>query len=211
MTRLRFTCIGLLLLCLSCESTKGRYQKIASELSRLEQAQLNDFSSPAALFKALQQVDSLQQTADQLLPTDDPRRLEQPYSPILNRLRDYQLYLRQYQSRASLYNIAGHLQRVLAQEGTPLEEKSSQCRAFLQEATAYYQGAKVKLISADSSELRLAIRKQILGLNFLGSTYADSIRRLPEAQQQDRDIETCRYAIKDYIAWCNSQLIEQSQ
>lgn len=211
MARISITLTCLLLLCLTCESTKSSYQRIATKLSLLEQAQVNDFSSAEALFNTLHRVDSLKQEADQLLPTDDPRRLEHPYSPILNRLRDYQLYLQEYQSKASLYNIASHLQRVLAQEATPLEEKSSQCLAFLQAAPDYYRGAKIKLIQADSSELRLAIRKQILGLNFLGSTYTDSIRQLPEARQQTRDIETCRYAIKDYIAWCNSQLIEQSQ
>ncbi|HKK76547.1 MAG TPA: hypothetical protein VJ953_15840 [Saprospiraceae bacterium] len=209
MIKYHFFFWSMLLLGLSCQSAKSSYQRIAADLSLIEQSEFNDFSSAERLQAALYSVDSLIQVADDLLPKEDPRRLEHPFSPILNRLYQYRAFLQTYQSDASLYNIGGHLQIELTRGKGPKSEKINRCQAILRKAPEYYQAAKTKLAQADTSKLRLAIRKQIRSLEFLNKTYTDSLQHLN--QDQEEDVQHCRYAIKDYIAWCNSQLIEQSQ
>lgn len=203
---------GILLLITSCQPARRGYQRIAAELARLEGSSLNDFSPPDSLQQAIATVDSLLREANELLPQDDPRRFEHPFSPVLNRLKQYRAYLQAYQTDASLYNIGGYLQRELSQGNTPLTEKIARCQPFLRKAPEYYQAASRKLVQPDSGKLRLAIRKQIRGLQLLDNSYTDSLRRRnPNSPQEEQYVQSCRYAMKDYIAWCNSQLIEQSQ
>lgn len=194
----------------SCQSVKKSYQRIAADLAQIESYGIDDFSTPDSLHQAMLAVASLLQEAEDLLPEGDPRRLEHPFSPILNRLTQYQSYLLQFQSDPSLYNIGGHLQLALSQNEKPESDQLARCEALLTKAPDYYQDAKVKITKPDSAKLELAIQKQIRSLQLIEDEYA-KIQHSLVIDQQQTVIQACRYALKDYIAWCNSQLIEQSQ
>lgn len=205
------------LLCLtialnSCHSVENTFQRIAADLTLVEQSNISTYSPFDSLVLAIHLVDSLQTQADQILPIDDPKRLETPYSQILNRLVTYQQHLEDLQQNASLYNIGAELQRLITQPKLPIAAKMENTQEILRIAPNYYEQAKLKLIHPDTSSLQLAIRKQILGIHFLNNNYPDSlIKAQLMAEPFDTLVEECRFAMKDYIAWCNSQIIEQSQ
>lgn len=211
MTKYNLAFCYLFLLLTACQSTSKSYQKIAVELSRIEQQEWSDFSPADSLAQALQAVDSLLQEAEALLPPHDSRRQKQPYAPILSQLYQFQAYLQQFQKDPALYDMGRHLSEELTRENSPIEERINRCQPMLRSATDYYQSAKRKLLQPDSTQLRRAIQIHIHNLRFLSQSYLDSLQQLPYSKQAESLVQTCRFAMKDYIAWCNSQLIEQSQ
>lgn len=204
--------VSWMLLLVGCQSVDRSFQRIAAHLTKIEQSQI-DIDSPAdSLQWAITAVDSLQSQAQLLLEEADPRRLQTPYSQILNRLNTYHSFLEKFEQDASLYSIGGELQQLLSQPNLPLKEKIAKSQAALEKAPQYYQQARLKLSEPDTASLQLAIRKQILGIHFLENNYPDSLTEARlDKEKYESLINRCRFAMKDYIAWCNSQIIEQSQ
>ena len=208
------TPLGHLLLFLlflnSCQSTQRSCEQLAHELNQLSLTEIDDFTPAHQLQHQLDSIDLLRQTAEDLLPPDDLRREQACFANLWQQLTEQQALLKGYQSNPSLYRMGAHLQKALSQTTQSLQNRLEHCHVLLQTAPDYYQSAKIKISQADSNLLAQAIADHLSDISFLQRSYRDS---LPAdfALAQQADIQACYYAMKDYLAWCNSQLIAQSR
>ena len=83
------------------------------------------------------------------------------------------------------------------------------------EAGPYYQRARQKLTAPTKAHCRLALEKHILGMAFAGTELQAAVIRseLQESEKArlQKDLHAARLAIKEYIGWCNSQMIQSPE
>lgn len=205
---------GYLLLVLlflnGCQSTQRSCEQLAYELNQLRLTEIDDFTPANQLQQKLDSTKLLLETAADLLPPDDSHRKQPCLANLQQQLTEQQVLLKDYQSNPSLYRIGKYLQKELSQTTPSLQARLEHCHTLLQTAPDYYQSAKIKINRADSGLLVEAITAHLHDIRFLQGSYRDSLPPAIALAQQ-ADIQACYYAMKDYLAWCNSQLIAQSR
>lgn len=112
----------------------------------------------------------------------------------------------------SLYNIGSRAKAILANTKLPLDQRFTQIDMQLAKAKVYYDIAKKNLRQPDIEKTELAIRKQMLTLQFLQTEWADSLNRTiftePQHQKIVQNCTQAQVAVKDYIAFCRSIIFE---
>ncbi len=205
---------ALLLICLialpfSCRNTTQDFIKIADRVDRTALDRLV-WSSPSTMDTPEHLMDSL----NQQLVLLNQKGVEHPrYFEITNRVVDYKQQIQNYRNDASLYNLGGEVKAILAKVIEPSNRRDTIAQV-LSNAQSYYQFAQAKIQAPSTSKLKLSIRKQIAGLEFLNQDFKKEIalENLSEANQEAwlKKIQNASLAIKDYVAWCNSQIVESS-
>ncbi len=139
---------------------------------------------------------------------------QQEWNKIAQELASRKKELEQLRSDPSLYNIGGRAKVILANAKTPLNQRLTQIDAQLAKFKSYYDIAKANLRHPDIEKTQLAIRKQLLTLQFLQTELTDSLNRSTFAEPQQQKIVQHRtqaqIAVKDYIAFCRSIIFEHN-
>lgn len=200
----------LLLLVSACQKPTRQFKQLEQGLSLEEAHTLNDFTPDSILEKAWQNGQTLKQELTILSEQLKQQQSDLPYYQLSQRLEGHLKQIKLLQNDASLYNLGGHLKVALSQTQSPIENRLLTCDSLLSKAPAYYAAAKQKLKTPLPDRLELAVRKQVLGLYFLTNHLPDSLATLKVGQQENWQKNTvmAKRAMKDYIAWCNSQLID---
>ena len=103
------------------------------------------------------------------------------------------------------------MQTILNDPDLELAPRLDSIMVVLDNSGSFYREAKDKLADMPASRLELAIRKQGAGLRLLNGSFLDSLKKAEYTHAHPNDLLlNANLAIKDYIAWCNSQLIEQA-
>lgn len=123
----------------------------------------------------------------------------------LLRLRD-QLITQQYDP--ALYNLGGELMPLLADTLRPVAERNRLLSRYLAQAPAYYDSAKAILRTPDPGRLQLAVRKQRKSLLLLDQELTGFLSP-PARDSLEPLIRQARFAVKDYLAFCESLLFER--
>lgn len=213
MKQLFIYCLGLFLMlsCFSaCQNTKRQFEKLAQQIELSKSEIINDFSADSTLEKAWQNGQILQQELVLLKEQIFQQKSDLPYFTLEQQLTEHLADLQQLQSDASIYNLGGHLKVALSEPQQNLKTKLRTCDSILQSSQNYYSSAKLKLDQPNPERLKLAIRKQALGIYFLNGPLQDSLANLGLDTSETWQAKTsfAQRAIKDYLAWCNSQLID---
>lgn len=115
-----------------------------------------------------------------------------------------------YRTDPSLYNIGGLLKKELVLNGADRIERLT---TLCDQAEVYYRQAKEHLRVSDVSLYRLAAQKQYLTLTFLQEELPDSLRQwklsAAESSGLDEKMDTVRLVVKDYLAFCESQFLNE--
>ena len=199
----------LLLMC-SCSNTAQKFKQLEQQLNIAERQEIDDFSTDSLLVAAWKVGKHLEQNLASLRDEIKQKKSALPYYQLEQRLATHLQLIDQFRKDASLYNLGGHLKVALSLPNQPLATRLSTCDSLLALAPTYYAAAKIKLTEPLPERLNLAIRKQRLGLYFLNGALQDSIAKFDQDVQKSWEqprIEAQR-AMKDYLAWCNSQLID---
>lgn len=194
----------------SCSNTARQFKQLEQQLSAAELRGINDFSPDSLLVTAWEEGKTLDQSINLLSDKIKNQKSDLPYFQLEQRLVTHLKLIDQFRTDASIYNLGGHLKVVLSQQNQSLPTKLLQCDSLLVLAPSYYTAAKTKLRAPNPERLSLAIRKQKLGLFFLNGALQDSIASLDQSAQMNWQKTTisAQRAMKDYLAWCNSQLID---
>lgn len=202
--------ILLLLLATACQKTTRQFRQLEHRLSIEKIQHLDDFTPDSLLEKAWYNGQNLKQELSILSEQLQQQQSDLPYYQLTQQLEDHLKQIDLLQSDASIYNLGGHLKVALSQPQTALASKLLTCDTLLSQAPDYYAAAKDKLQHPLPERLELAVRKQVLGLYFLANHLQDSLATLDLDQQENWQKNTllAQRAMKDYLAWCNSQLID---
>lgn len=123
-----------------------------------------------------------------------------------------QLLLQQLQTDPSHFNLPFRWQALFS--NTP---SSSQLLALLPQlkaGTAYYQNIRPLLSNPDPQLCRKAVEEHIQTLPYLNNLTTQiqkSALDPPQKSQLQLALTQLKIAVKDYIAWCNSQAFEKNQ
>lgn len=194
----------------TCDHPDRQFKELAQELNTLESQELNDFSRDSLLDTAWEQAQILKQDLALFIQKINPQTSDLPYYQLEQDLEDLLDQIDQLRSDPSLYNLGGHLKVAIAQPQQTLEQKILVADSLLGLAPNYYKAAKRKLTHPQAERLNLAVRKQALGIYFLNGAFQDSLAVAGLDTQviwREKSKATER-AMKDFIAWCNSQLID---
>lgn len=174
---------------------------------------ISDTSKVESLLRHLEKTEELSAQLDGLQPTLQNDKQRKTYQALRRELDALQRQWQAYREDPSLYNIGGHLKRILVQREHPLTQRIDTLRQILQYTPDYYRSARTKLDRPAPPKLELAMRKQRAGLRFLNKELPDSLEKVPldgaEAAVLAAAMNEARLALKDYLAWCNSLLIER--
>jgi hypothetical protein len=202
----------LTFLALACNGPAKRFQILERKLSAAETQRLDDFSPDSLLQSALINSQVLKKDIEVLLTEIKESQSNLPYYQLDQRLSTYLQQLEKLQQDASTYNLGGHLKVALSQKNKTLQEKLITCDSLLDLAPLYYASAQQKINQAIPERLSLAIRKQALGIYLLNNELQDSLAELnwtaEERQLWQERTTRAQRSMKDYIAWCNSRLID---
>ena len=206
---------SLLSLVLSACNPQGRtLQALEQEVDALGvlTQNISDTSSVGALGEAAQKLAQIQKDLEELSKQIKQEALSEKAQILKQELEQYAPSILAHQQDPSLYNLAGRMKVVLANTEAPFPQRIDQIAKLLQIAPSYYEAAKNKLLPSSIPQLELAIRKQSLGLRFLQQELPDSLAQLDWAPQDHASFSGlqngAQLAIKDYIAWCNSQIMD---
>lgn len=194
----------------SCDHPDRQFKQLTQELNTLKSQVLNDFSRDSLLDTAWEQTQILKQDLALLIQKINTQTSDLPYYQLEQDLEDHLDQIDQLRSDPSLYNLGGHLKVTIAQPQQTLEQKLLAADSLLSLAPNYYTAAKRKLTNPQAERLNLAVRKQALGIYFLNGAFQDSLAVAGLDTQgvwREKSKATER-AMKDFIAWCNSQLID---
>ncbi|MBK8656530.1 MAG: hypothetical protein KBG02_02645 [Haliscomenobacter sp.] len=113
------------------------------------------------------------------------------------------------------YNLPGRWKALLSNPELSNREIGELLKKQLPEAGPYYQRARQKLTAPTKAHCRLALEKHILGMAFAGTELQAAVIRseLQESEKArlQKDLHAARLAIKEYIGWCNSQMIQSPE
>lgn len=194
----------------SCDNSARQFKHLEQEFRTLESQTLNDFSRDSLLETAWKKAQIINQDLSLLTEQINTKTSDLPYYQLEQGLETYLGRIDQLRSNPSLYNLGGHLKVALAQPQQTLMQKLETSDSLLSVASSYYSAAKRKLTKPEADQLNLAVRKQALGIYFLKGALQDSLALAGLDKQvvwQEKSKATER-AMKDFIAWCNSQLID---
>ena len=205
----------VLMMLTACQTNYNKLKQIDQLLRQAlqDKEKIDDFATARQLTDVYHRVDSLTQAFKFYFELEKRPKIQRQLAPTLEQSIDYLKQLQAYQSDASLYNLGAQLKIHLIQTGKNNKEKSQTIDSLLKQAPFYYQEAQQKLKSPNADQLRLAIRKQIAGLSFLEGELQDSIEsynsKTAISQEWHNSVDLARLALKDYIAWCNSQYLNE--
>ncbi|MBK8877334.1 MAG: hypothetical protein IPN74_01915 [Haliscomenobacter sp.] len=110
------------------------------------------------------------------------------------------------------YNLPGRWKALLSNPEFSNQEIGELLKKQLPEAGPYYQRARQKLTAPAKDQCRLALEKHILGIAFIDSELQEAIAKSgfqeSEKAQLRKDLHAARLALKEYIGWCNSRMIQ---
>jgi len=119
---------------------------------------------------------------------------------------------KQYEWDPSYYNVAGELKWLLASNYAPLPTRLKAISQKLDKTDLYYEAAKSNLQQVSIKSTLLAIDKHIKGFQFLNGELRDSLKSVTitpiEKKELEVNIQKAKYAIKDYLAFCESLKFE---
>ncbi|MEO0341027.1 MAG: hypothetical protein AAF242_17675, partial [Bacteroidota bacterium] len=188
--------------------TEKRFYKIAETLDSSSSDQL-DWTTPAHLDSIEQLMDSLN---TELLFMGEKGYKHSRYFEISNQVRDYQRKIQNHRKDPSLYNLAGHVKALIADSTQP--NRLDLAAKTILKAPVYYEHAQTKMNTPNPARLKLSIRKQIAGMAYLNEDFKKEIgfEQFTQSDQEvwRKNIQVASIAIKDYVAWCNSQIVESS-
>lgn len=169
-------------------------------------------ATPAAWQADAQLCNTTLQQIRQIDPTHLGQRYQTEHPAFERQLHQRLSQIQIWQTDPAHYNLGGALKATLVNTDFSMEIRLLHLEAQLREAPRYYSIAKSNLSRPDSARTKLAIDKQLLGLRFIESELADSLRlaNLSNAQYAAIAAHTyqARLALKDYIAFCRSILFE---
>lgn len=124
---------------------------------------------------------------------------------LISRLDNEWRQLWAYRTDPSLYNLGGIVKSRLARTDQPLEDRLDDIAELLLQAGNYYAQAQQNLYDIQTDRLRLAVQKQLLGLQFLERDLMDSVRQaaLPVVAWRAK-IDDAAREIRSYLAFCQS-------
>lgn len=208
-----FSRLGIVLLpffIAACDQPARQFKQLEQELNTLESQVINDFSRDSLLNTAWEKAQILKQHLALFTRKINTQTSELPYYQLEQDLEVYLDQIDQFRLDPSLYNLGGHLKVTLEKPQQTLEQKLLVADSVLRLAPSYYTAAKRKLTNPQAERLNLAVRKQALGIYFLNGAFQDSlaVAGLDTQVTWKKKSKATERAMKDYIAWCNSQLID---
>ncbi len=194
----------------SCDNSARKFKHLEQEFRTLESQILDDFSRDSLLETAWKKGQIIKQDLTLLTEQINTKTSDLPFYQLEQDLEEYLSHIDQLRSDPSLYNLGGHLKVTLTQAQQTLMQKLATSDSLLSLASNYYAAAKHKLTKPQAERLNLAIRKQALGIYFLKGPLQDSlvIAGLDKQVVWQEKSKSTERAMKDFIAWCNSQLID---
>jgi len=175
------------------------------QISLYDESGLNTFSPEKmdSLFKLSQSyLLQLQSIEKEQLREKKRKRLLPLNNSIIQLVQEFE----SLRSNASLYNLARILKQKVS-EYKKIEQQIRATRDLIEMAPAFYQAAKTKLQSIDTSGLETAIESQLEGLIILDELKgALKKSKLDQKEKKiaERNIVSAKLAFKDYLAFCES-------
>lgn len=159
--------------------------------------------------------ESLQSFATTLTAIDPlslPSARKETYVQLKKALEETVRQTASLRDNPALYNLPGRWKALLSNPEFSNQEIGELLKKQLPEAGAYYQRARQKLTAPTKAHCRLALEKHILGIAFLDRELEEAISRsgFQEAEKAHmrKDLQAARLALKEYIGWCNSQMVQ---
>ena len=125
-----------------------------------------------------------------------------------NRLKLQQHDPSVYNLGLRLYTLYGHDQKLETAHLEMLEK-------HLDQAPQYYQQARQKLVSPETSQCDSAVLQHIAGVTFLRGALSKQLNssQIPAGKTKvlDKKIKRACFYMKDYLAWCRSVAFEARQ
>ncbi len=213
-------CVFLLLSVVSC--TDGQrldmLQRKAPHLLQLPKPVTPGWEEDLAPEDLAAFQESLQAFAEELTAIDtlalSPLKKEK-YAKIKKALEQQIRWVRQLHSAPSLYNLPEKWRALLSNPEFSQREIEAILNKELPQAGPYYLRARRKLIAPARDQCRLAMEQHIPGIAFLDTELLDFVSNAgfsePEKTRLRKSLLTARLAMKEYIGWCNSQMLRQSE
>ncbi len=137
---------------------------------------------------------------------------QRAYQKIQNVVEQKSRRLIIYRTDPSIYNIGGELKRLLSKEDLHLAGKMDSINLVLFNSSSYYAEARNNIYRPLPAKARLGSEKQLLTLEFIQGPLLDSIAKAPTGlllkKELMKNLEKCRLATKDYLAYCVSLWFE---
>lgn len=147
------------------------------------------------------------QRLQSLATTDPPTALKPAIESLRKQLVSAQVQTHALHQDPSLYNLPARWEPVLKDKNATYENLLLQ----LKEAPAYYASVRQLLTTPDPLFCQKAIEEHIAGLSVLNQLslhIEQSSLNAASKTSLQLALSQTKIAIKDYIAWCNSQAIE---
>lgn len=158
-------------------------------------------------------VDSFSMALDQMPSKGWSAQYITQKSKLKLQLEEQYNFLNALRTDPSLFNIGGKLQQNLTLQPLAPPKKHQLIQRNLGQAANYYIEARKCLTDTQAERAKLAIEKQLSSLSALEGKLVDSLeqwrQQYPDMDLLQRERRICRLAIKDYLAFCRSVVVNE--